>query len=425
MEQNLNEQNDYAAFVGIDWADRKHAFALQVAGQSQVEQGVLEQTPEALGSWVAKLRERFGGRPVAIALEQARGGLIHALMDHDFIVLYPLHPTAVASFRQAFRSSGAKSDPLDAKDILEILIKHRERLHPLNPETEQIRLLRRLVEDRRKTVDRRTQHVEALHASTKEYFPQYIELVNGTLDSRLAGDFLHKWPTFELFQQAKPSTIRKFYYGHNIRSPQVLQRALDLADTGQSLTTDGALVESGRRLSQTHAQIIQCLNQAIQDYEQRIEEVFKDYSEAYLFAPLPGAGQALAPRLAAFFGTDRSRYAAATHVHSFTGIAPITVESGRTKVVHARWACPKFDRQTFHEFARLSLPKCQWAQNYVTYYLQKGKSYHVVIRGLAFKWIRILFRCWQTRTPYDDNQYMATLKQRGSPFATLHLKTAV
>ena len=281
MEQNLNEQNDYAALVGIDWADREHAFALQVAGQSQVEQGVLEQTPEALGSWVAKLRERFGGRPVAIALEQARGGLIHALMDHDFIVLYPLHPTAVASFRQAFRSSGAKSDPLDAKDILEILIKHRERLHPLNPETEQIRLLRRLVEDRRKTVDRRTQHVEALHASTKEYFPQYIELVNGTLDSRLAGDFLQKWPTFALFQQAKPSTIRKFYYGHNIRSPQVLQRALDLADTGQSLTTDGALVESGRRLSQTHAQIIQCLNQAIQDYEQRIEEVFKDYSEAY------------------------------------------------------------------------------------------------------------------------------------------------
>ena len=424
MQSNLSEPNDYAAWVGIDWADREHAFCLQLAGQSQREQGVLEQKPEALGSWVAKLRERFGGRPVAIALEQARGGLIHALMDYDFIVLYPLHPATVASFRQAFRSSGAKNDPLDAKDILEILTKHRERLRPLNPDTEPTRLLRRLVEDRRKAVDCRTQHVEALHASIKEYFPQYIDLVNRTLDSRLAGDFLQKWPSFELFQQAKPSTIRKFYYGHNIRRPEVLQKALALAKTGQSLTTDQAIVESGRRLSQLHAQLIQCLNRAIQDYEQRIEAVFKDYSEAYLFEKLPGAGQAMAPRLAAFFGTDRSHYAAANNVQSFTGIAPITKQSGRTKVVLARWACPQFDRQTFHEFARLSLPKCQWAQNYVTYYTQKGKSYHVIIRGLAFKWIRILFRCWQTRTPYNDSQYMATLIKRGSPFATLHLKKA-
>ncbi len=424
MQLNLSEPNDYAALVGIDWADRQHAFALQVAGQSQLEQGVLEQKPEALGCWVAQLRERFGGHPVAIALEQSRGGLIHALMSYDFIVLYPLHPTTVASFRQAFRSSGAKNDPLDAKDILEILTKHRERLHPLNPDTQQTRLLRRLVEDRRKAVDCRTQHVQALHASTKEYFPQYIELVNRTLDSRLAGDFLQKWPTFERFQQAKPSTIRQFYYGHNIRSPQVLQRALELADTGQSLTTDEAIVESGRRLSQLHAQLIQCLNRAIQDYEQRIEALFQDYSEAYLFEQLPGAGRALAPRLAAFFGTDRSHYAAASNVQSFSGIAPITRQSGRTKVVHARWACPKFERQTFHEFARLSLPKCQWAQNYVTYYTRKGKGYHVIIRALAFKWIRILFRSWQTRTPYDERHYMAMLEKRGSPFASLHLKGA-
>src|SRR5512138_868326 len=364
--QPLNEQNDYAAFIGIDWADRKHAFRLQASGQSQVEAGELEQKPEALACWAAKLQERFGGRPVALALEQSRGGLIHALMNYDFIVLYPLHPSTVASFRQAFKSSGSKNDPLDAQDILEILLKHRERLRPLQPDTEPTRLLRRLVEDRRKAVDCRTQHVEALHASAKEYFPQYIELVNGTLDSRLAGDFLQKWPTFERFQQAKPSTIRQFYYGHNIRSPRVLQRALELARTGQALTTDEAIVQSGRLLSQLHAELIECLNRTIEDYEQRIAAVFKDYSEAHLFSNLPGAGQAMAPRLAAFFGTDRSHYATAVNVQSFTGIAPVTKQSGRSKVVHARWACPKFDRQTFHEFARLSLPKCQWAQNYVT-----------------------------------------------------------
>jgi len=126
MNKSNNDQteNDYAAFIGIDWADQKHPFSLQVAGQTKKETGALEQKPEVMGPWVAKLRERFGGRPVAVAVEQSRGALIHALQTYDFIVIYPLHPTTVAKFRQAFKSSGAKSDPLDTDQILQILIKH-------------------------------------------------------------------------------------------------------------------------------------------------------------------------------------------------------------------------------------------------------------------------------------------------------------
>ena len=141
-----------------------------------------------------------------------------------------------------------------------------------------------------------------------------------------------------------------------------------------------------------------------------------------MFAALPGAGPALSPRLLVAFGTDRSRYAAAGNLHSFSGVGPVTRSSGKTRVVYARCACPKFLRQTFHEFARLSVARCQWAQNYVEYYTGKGKKYHTVIRALAFKWIRILFRCWQDRTPYDDQKHMKTLAQRGSIFATLHLQ---
>ena len=130
----------------------------------------------------------------------------------------------------------------------------------------------------------------------------------------------------------------------------------------------------------------------------------------------------MAPRLLAFFGTDRSRYETAGNVQSLTGVAPVTKSSGKTKAVYMRRACPKFERQTFHEFARLSVLKCQWARNYLDYYTAKGKQYHTIIRALAFKWIRILFRCWKNRNPYNDQKYMATLLKRGSIFATLHLK---
>jgi hypothetical protein len=58
---------------------------------------------------------------------------------------------------------------------------------------------------------------------------------------------------------------------------------------------------------------------------------------------------------------------------------------------------------------------CPWAHAY--YYSQKaeGKSRQVILRALAFKWIRILWKCWQARVPYNDGQYISALKRRGSP----------
>ena len=327
-EPNKNDPNtepDFAAFIGMDWADQKHDFCLQVAGQNKRESGTLEQKPDIIGPWVAKLRERFGGRPVAVALEQSRGALIHALLSYDFLVLYPLHPNMVTNFRKAFKSSGCKDDPLDTEQILEILTKHRHLLKRLNPDTKQTRLLGRLVEDRRKVVDLRTAHIEALGASLKEYFPQALELVSGNVTSRLAYDFLMKWPSLQAFQQAKPNTIRRFYYGHNVRSLEVIDKVLQLAQSPYALTTDPAIVEAGSRIAQVYVQLIHTLNPAIEEYNERIQKVFAHHPEAGLFGKLPGAGPVMAPRLCAFFGTDRSRYEKAENVQEFTGVAPVTV----------------------------------------------------------------------------------------------------
>ena len=417
--KNTSDSNstNYAAFIGIDWADQQHVWALQAAGQTQVQTGTLKQKPEAIGTWVAQLRQRFGGQPVAIALEQSRGALLHGLAAYDFLVLYPLPSTTMAEFRAALRPSGAKDDPHDAGLILELLLKHRDRFRPWRPDTEQTRLLGRLVEDRRKAVNLRARHVQALQASLKEYYPQALDLLQGNVTSRLAADLLAKWPTLPEFQKAKPAAIRKFYYGHNVRSPQVIQQALELAHTAQPLTSDPAIVESGQCLSQMHVQLIQSLNPAIATYDRRIQQVFDAHPEGHLFSHLPGAGPALAPRLLAFFGTDRSRYTSAEQIQSYTGIAPATVSSGKSRVSFFRVACPKFDRQTFHEFARLSVAKSAWAKSYVDYYTGRGKKYHATIRALAFKWIRVLFRCWQTGTRYDEQRYLAALQRRGSVFA--------
>jgi len=112
-------EHDYAAWIGIDWADQKHAWAMQVDGERRLQSGVLEHTPEAIENFFAGLAARFPGRRIAVALEQSRGALIFMLTKYEHLVLYPIHPATLDHYRKGLYPSGAKSDPSDAALILE------------------------------------------------------------------------------------------------------------------------------------------------------------------------------------------------------------------------------------------------------------------------------------------------------------------
>jgi hypothetical protein len=138
-----------------------------------------------------------------------------------------------------------------------------------------------------------------------------------------------------------------------------------------------------------------------------------------LFAGVPGAGAVLRPRLIAAFGTQRDRYATAGELQSYSGIAPVTKQSGKSRQVHFRRACPKFLRQTFHEVAAHSIAKSEWERAFYQNQRANHKKHHAAVRALAYKWMRILFRCWKDRTPYDEQIYVRALAKRNSPLAKL------
>jgi transposase len=133
-----------------------------------------------------------------------------------------------------------------------------------------------------------------------------------------------------------------------------------------------------------------------------------------LFAGLPGAGPHLAPRLLVAFGEDRQRFQKAEELQKYAGIAPVTERSGKKSWVHWRWQCPTFLRQTFIEWAAQTINKSFWAGAYYYQQRAKGSTYQAAVRALAFKWIRILYRCWKNRTPYDETKYLKALKKRRS-----------
>ena len=407
------------AFVGIDWADQQHAVCLSPADSLMPEQFNLPHTPEAIAEFVARLRTRFGGQPVAIALEQARGALLYALMGHEFILLYPINPATSKRYRDAFAPSGAKDDPVDAHLIWQLLVKHRDQLRPWQPEDATSRQLALLCEHRRDLVNQRSRLLQQLRAALKTYFPQTLDWTGQDLASVMAIDLLIRWPSLEQLQKARPNTVRAFYYAHRCRRPDLVQQRLSQIKTAQPLTTDAAVIAAHSLRVQSLAKQLRPLRDSIATYDRQIETLFANHPDAALFASFPGAGDCLAPRLAAAFGTHRDRFPEPDSMERWSGVAPVTRRSGKFQTVHRRYACAKFLLQTFHEFARCSTKCCDWARRYYEQQRAKGKRHHASVRALAFKWIRILWRCWRDRRPYDDAIYTAALRRSGSPLAKL------
>lgn len=236
------ETFEIVAWVGLDWADQRHEVRLQAVGSERVQAFVLPQRPEAFQDWVAQLRARFPQGQLAVALEQSRGAVIYALMNYDFLLLYPVPPKALASYRRTFYPSGSKSDPQDADLLLELVRSHRDRLRVWSPEDALTRQLRLLLEHRCKLVADRTRLTNRLTGLLKESFPQALQWA-GELDRPAACEFLAQWSSLAAVQQAGRSRLRHFYLAHGERDPVRLEERLNQIRQPRPLTSDPAVLQ--------------------------------------------------------------------------------------------------------------------------------------------------------------------------------------
>lgn len=418
-KQTVPSEPVFAALIGIDWADAEHHVVVFATDSAQTEHAIIKTTPEALEDWIKNLRVRFRNRPVAICLEHARGALLHMLMAHDFIVLYPINPAMAAAYRRTFTPSQAKDDPTDAYLLMDMLRCHRDRLTPWKPDDELTRKIACLCEERRQAIDMRTKLVQQLTAKLKSYYPQALDIIGDDLASVMACDFLLAWPSCQTLKHAKPHALRSFFYRHNCRHETVIKQRLQIVAGAVPLTDDQALLEPLVATIKMLATLIRDLTAAVEHFNAMIEAAFNKHPDAYIFQSFPGAGAAIAPRLLSAFGSDRSRYQQAAQIQQYSGIAPVTERSGKSLWIHRRWQCPKFLLQTFHEFAGHSITWSKWAKAYYNLYKGQGKTHHVIVRALAFKWLRIIFACWQSRTPYNEDLYVDSLKRSHSPLYQL------
>jgi hypothetical protein len=422
MENHSSE--NYSALVSMDWADQAHEYAIGGEPNKVRETGTVKHSAETLTEWVMELRRRFPNGSIAICVEQARGALVYFLMQFDFIVLYLINPLTLSKFREALYPSGPKDDPRDTDLLLDLLEKHRDKLRKWNPESECVRKLDLLNQHRRTIVDDITRLTNRLTACLKGYYPQALTLA-GSLNTVQACDFLERWPSLPLLKKAKIQQIESFYRKHNSRSTKKISERLEVIKNAIAITDDPAICCVYEMTVKTLVGQLRILLDSLEKFNNELAKTFEEYPEKEFYQVLPGAGPILQPRLAAFFGLDRSKWDQANELQSFSGVAPVTEQSGKFyRWVHWRVACPKFIRQSLVEFANHSRAKSLWAAAYYKSQRDKQKSHQAALRALAFKWLRILFRCWKNGTVYNEQTYLAALQKHNSPLIKLIAQNA-
>jgi transposase len=410
---------NYVAYTGIDWADRKHDVAIYDCASDTWQESIIKTRPQDILDWVNQLRARYGEAKIAVAMEQKRGPLLYALCQYDNLVLFPINPRTVANYRKAFQPSRAKSDPVDARLLVELMQKHPEKLECWVPGCPQTLTLRQWVESRRMLVGEKVRLTNRITASLKSYFPQVLDWFEDK-DTLVFCSFMEQFPSVIDAQAATPQQLTQFFRSHQAgRKSAINRRIQQIQEAGPPLTCDDAIVVPAQALTCALIALLKVVLAQLSDFNAKIAALFETLPDAELFSSLPGAGPHLSPRLLVAFGAERSRFSSAQSFMSYVGIAPVKEESGKKRWVHWRWSCPIFLRQTFVEWVNQSRRFSPWAQAFYQQQKRAGKSHQTAIRSLAYKWGRILWRCWQDNTPYDEQKYLAALARKKSPLIKL------
>jgi Transposase/Transposase IS116/IS110/IS902 family len=356
---------------------------------------------------------RWPGVECRFALENPRNLLGRFLVLSGQRV-FALNPLAVASTRKGLAHSGAKSDELDAH-VIALLLRGRgeERLQPLVANSAAGALVAGLVEQRQELVAEKIRVQNQLTAVLKGFYPRLRELF-ADLDAPTTLAALKQFPSPSALQAATAADWEGFMAGRRYPKPAKVPLLYAQAQAPQ-VPVDPVVEALGQRQVLRLVRVLEVLLDEMRQVEQALAAAFDAHPDADFFRSLPGAAAVLAPSLLTVLGDNRERWRDWHQVAVYSGTAPFTEQSGKHRVVKMRFHCQRGARHVLHQYAQSSLRKCAWAATFYEQQRKAGKTHSGALRSLANKWLRILFRMWQERQPYDEAAYLAAVERRQAP----------
>jgi transposase len=404
----------HSHFVGFDWAkDHHQILVIDRDGQIALDLQI-EHTAEG---W-HRLREklvRLAGPDlsvVAVAIETNCGPAVEKLLELGCSV-YPLNPKSAQRYRDRKAPGGSKTDHLDAWSFADALRTDGHGWRRLKPDDPMVQELRLLCRDEVQLIGQRTALVNQLQQALVEYYPAALEAFDDwTIPA--SWEFVIRFPTPSGLEKAGRRTWQKFLHAHHLYRPQTYQKRLDIFARAAKFCGSQAVTNAKSMLALSLAKQLRLLEQQLKIYRRRIEELFQEHADHDIFDSLPGIGERLGSRLLGECGQDRGRFQDHQALQCYAGTAPVSFQSGQIHRVTFRRACNKNLRTAVHLWADSSRKDCLWAQIYYQQKRQEGKSHACALRCLGQRWLKILWKMWQTRTPYDEQLHTRNQIEHGS-----------
>jgi transposase len=399
-------------FLGDDWAEEHHDVELQdetgrVLGRAKL--------PEGVGG-IARLHAMIGERlgedddvTVVVGIETERGPWVQALIAAGYQI-YAINPLQVARYRERRSVSGAKSDTADAHVLADMVRTDRHQLRPIAGDSVQAEAIKVLTRAHKTLIWERTRHLLRLRHALREFFPAAL----------IAFDDLTATDTLELLgaapdpASAAALTVEEItaalihaHRRNRAAKAEAIVAALRAEHLGQPAVVAGAYAATVR----AQVAILTVLNTQIAAMEEQVEAHFGQHPDAEVYRSQPGLGVVLGARVLAEFGDDKDRYADARARKNYAGTSPITRQSGKRKLVLARYVHNDrlVDALGLQAFA--ALRGSPGARAYYDQLRGRGVGHRAALRQLGNRLVGILHGCLKTGTNYDEDKAWTTIHQ--------------
>jgi transposase len=395
-----------SVFAGLDWALHTHAVCVIDISGNVLERCEITHDRAGLTELMRRLA-RFG-TSVRIAIERPSGLIVDALVEAGHQV-FPIHPNAVKASRPRYRSHGAKSDASDAYLLADLLRTDGHRWRQLSPQSDSIRALRALVRSRDDLVATRVALGNQLRSTLEAFWPG-AACIFCDITSPIGLAFLQRYPSPTCAARLSEATLRRFcrsqhYSGR--RSPAELLARLNSAAAGLA----GPLTnEAAGQLVRSMVAVLQPLVEQIAELTRRIERFVESLPDGQIIMSFPRAGRVCAAQILAELGDVRERFPHLDQLTAEAGAVPLTYQSGKTRCVAFRWACNHRLRQAITCLAENSRHGNKWARIVYAAARARGCDHPHAIRILARAWLRVIWRAWIDRMPYNPERHLGALK---------------
>jgi transposase len=389
-------------FAGLDWANRTHAVCvIDERGSVRVQ---FEINHDAAG--LADLCRRLRAAGVSrVAIERPSGLIVDALLEAGFTVV-PIHPNVVKATRPRYRSHGGKSDASDAYLLADLLRTDGHRFKPLAPQSDEIRALRALVRGRDDLVATRVQLANQLRSLLHSFWPGAAE-VFADVDSPIALAFVKRYPTPESASRLGPKRMAAFCAQHAYSGRRSPEELLERLHQAPAVALGELEMEAKGEVALALVRTLWRLVEQIRLLTSRIEHHVGSIEDGRILMSFPRAGRICAAQILAELGSVRERFDSDEHLAGEAGVAPVTYQSGKSKAVAFRWACNHRLRAALTCLADNSRHANAWAAAVYARAKARGCDHPHATRILARAWLRVIWRAWQDRKPYDPTQHRA------------------